>query len=161
MKRRTFGLTALLIGLAFWTNALGAEGKLNPIGKFETGSRELMVGTFTTSDGKDRVGLIAWRSGEDRNAFALRLDEWGAIFDLWQKAARAQGRAWKAVGTISETGTTDVSRIGFKSGPGVEVSVASPKGASIAYVLQPADFARFERAMRGMKAELEAGPAKK
>jgi len=161
MMTRALGLAALLIGLAFWTNAPAADGKLDVIGKFETGSLGLVVATFTTSDGQDRVGLLAWRSGEDRNSFALRADEWGAIFDLWQKAARAQGPAWKAVGSVSETGTTDTSRIDMKGGPGVELAVSSPNGARIAYVLPSADFAQFEQAMRDMKAALEEGPAKR
>ena len=161
MTARRLGLSVLLFSLALWTNAFCADGKLNIIVKFESDSRQLMVGTFTTSDGHDRIGLIAWHAGGGRNAFALRLNEWDAIFDLWKKAARAQGPRWKPMGTISEVGTTDVSHIDMRGGPGVELAISSPKGPSIAYVLPPADFARFEQAMRDMKARLEDGQAKK
>jgi hypothetical protein len=158
---RWLGLSAFLISLALWTSALCADGKLNVFGKFESDGRELVVATYATEDGKERVGLIAWASGKDRNSFALRLDEWGAIFDLWKKAAGAPAPQWQAVGTISETGTTDVSRIAMKRGPGVELAVGSPKGPAIAYVLPAAEFARFEQAMRDMKADLEEHEAKK
>jgi len=161
MTMRIVSLIALLIGITLGAAARCDDGKLDIIGKFESHSREFVVATYTTSDGRDRVGLLAWRAGEERNSFALRLDQWGVIFGLWEKAARAQGRDWKMVGTISETGTTDISRIDLRAGPGVELAIASPKGARIAYVLAAADFARFEQAMRGMKAALQDGPAKK
>jgi len=161
MKVRILSLLALLVSLALVTAAHSDDGKLDVVGKFENGSRELVVATYTTNDGQERVGLLAWRAGPNRNSFALRLDEWDPIFKLWQKAARAQGSAWKTIGTISETGTSDISRIDMRGGPGVELAIASPKGASIAYLLPAADFARFEQAMRDMKTALEAVPAKK
>ena len=161
MKMRILGLLALLIGLVLGTAARCDDGKLDIVGRFESHSRELVVATYTTNDGQDRVGLLAWRAGESRNSFALRLDAWDGIFELWRKAARAQGREWKAIGTVTETGTSDTSRIDMRGGPGVELAIASPKHASIAYVLPSADFARFEQAMRDMKAALKAVPAKK
>ncbi|MBV8840803.1 MAG: hypothetical protein JO000_30050 [Alphaproteobacteria bacterium] len=161
MTKRVLGVVALLLGLAFATAARCDDGKLDVLVKFESGIRGLAVATFTTSDGQDRVGALSWRLGPERNAFALRLDQWDAIFDLWKKATRAQGAAWKVIGSVAETGTSDISRITIKSGPGVALSVASAKGGRIDYVLEPADFARFEQAMRDMKASLEAGPAKK
>jgi len=148
---------ALLVGLALAVAPALAEGKLDLLKKFESGSLELGVATYTDPSapaGKGRVGLISWRSGEVRNAFAYRIDQWSAIFDLWKKAARQQGAKWATIGSVSETGTTDISRITVKAGPGIELAVTSPQGATIAYVLPAADFSDFETAMQNQRTYL-------
>jgi len=101
---------------------------------------------------------LGWRSGERRNAFAFRLDEWDKVVGLWKQAVRAQGGAWKLVGTVRESGTTDVSVLSVKAGAGIELAVTSPQGPTIAYVPTPADFAGFEKAMEDAKAYVKAAP---
>ncbi|HXY89375.1 MAG TPA: hypothetical protein VEH75_02010 [Xanthobacteraceae bacterium] len=152
-----FGLAAaLLFGLALATPAANAEDKLDYVASFKNGSLVLDVCTYTQSNG--RIGLLGWRSGEARNAFAFRLDEWDKVADLWKKAVRAQGGAWKTVGTVRETGTTDISVLSVKAGPGIELAVASPQVPSIAYVLAPTDFADFEKALEKAKAYVREAP---
>jgi len=160
VRVRTFGWAVWLISLALTTGALCADGKLNVIRKFESGSLELKVATYLAAGG-ERIGLLSWRSAQARNAFAFRQAQWVEIFELGKKATRAQGREWKAIGAAKEIGSSDISSINIKGGAGVEIAVTSQKGASLAYVLPAADFARYEQAMREMKTFLDASPAKK
>ncbi|MFA5056985.1 MAG: hypothetical protein WC485_02635, partial [Opitutaceae bacterium] len=82
--------------------------------------------------------------------------------DLWTKAINAQPDTttvtWKYVGTLTETGTSDVSTIVFSAGAGVKLALSSPNGAGITYVLAKADAERFEDALKQVKAFL-ASPA--
>jgi hypothetical protein len=51
------------------------------------------------------------------------------------------------VGSMTETGTTDVSRLTIGAGAGIKFAVSSPNGASLSYVLAKAEMARFEKAL--------------
>src|SRR5262249_46484086 len=134
---------ALVIGATLAIQSAHAEGKLNTIEQFKTGSSELMVATFTDQEkGKTtKVGLLGTASPH-RNSFALKLDDWLAMIDLWNKSIVVQSSTWKVTGTMTETDTSDVSQLTVSAGPGVSFMITSPKSGSVTYALDRKDAGR-------------------
>ena len=52
---------------------------------------------------------------------------------------------------MTETGTSDVSHLTVSAGPGVNFVVTSPKGGTVAHVVQEAEFSRFQKALRDVQ----------
>ena len=142
---------------------LGAKGQLDVVAKFEQPSLELDVATYIDPELEapvGRIGLLGLASGSVRNSFALRGDEWGALVDLWTKAARMGWRKyWRTVGTLTERDNGDPSRLTILAGMGVKIVVISPKGAGMSYVIAKADVPRFTAALNQVKQILTAGAA--
>jgi hypothetical protein len=127
---------------------LRAEGKLDTLEKFSSGKTEMVIATYYDPDaaGGQKVGLIGI-SAPKRNSFAFEADEWEQLIALCSKAVGIQGTAWTAVGSMTETGTTDVSKITISAGPGVRFVISSPKGVTVTYVLPKSDAPRFQKGL--------------
>jgi hypothetical protein len=145
--------TLLAIGLMLSTSPLRAEGKLDTIEAFSSGKAEMIVATYydpATGDASKKVGLIAIGAPR-RNSFAFDRDEWTRLIALCDKAIAVQAATWTSAGTMTETGTTDVSKLSVSAGPGVRFVISSPKGLTVTYVLQKADAPRFQKALRQVR----------
>ena len=156
--RMSRGLALVLAGLWLALAPVVAKGKLDYVEKFQAGKEELAVATFTDPDAAGAVkivGLLGFASGDTRNSFAFKKDEWDKLVELWGKAASAQTStslgSWKFVGTMTETETTDVSQLTVSVGAGVKLAISSPNGASLSYVMPRADQPRFEKALLAVK----------
>jgi hypothetical protein len=139
-----------------------ATGRLDVVAKFQQPSLELDVATYIDPEIEPpigKVGLLGVASGSIRNSFALRGDEWRGLTDLWAKAARMQSRNWRTVGTLTEKGSGDVSRLTILAGAGVKIVVTSPKGAGMAYLIARADMSRFGAAINQVKQLLASARA--
>ena len=158
---RAFGTSALgavlglTLGFGLLVEPLHAEGKLDSIAAFKTGSSELTVATYTDpqANGTTKVGLLGIAS-PSRNSFAFKLSEWLAMIGLWNKAKVVSSASWKPVGTMSEKDTTDVSQLTISAGPGVSFVITSPKAGTVTYALAKSDAGRFEQAILKVKAYL-------
>lgn len=144
----TFVFAPLIaIGLVLSVSPVRAEGKLDTIKKFSGDKAEMIVATYfdpTDGDASKKVGLIAIRAPRP-NSFAFDRDEGTRLIALCDKAIGAQATRWTSVGTMTETGTSDVSKISVSAGPGVRFVISSPKGLTVTYVLQKADDTRFQK----------------
>jgi hypothetical protein len=139
----------LAIGLLVFTSPLRAEGKLETIEKFTSDKAEMIVATFLDPGedaSKNRVGLIGIGAPK-RNSFAFDPKEWAQLMALCDKAIAVQATSWTSVGTMTETGTTDVSKLVISAGPGVRFVISSPKGLTVTYVLRKTDAPRFQKAL--------------
>lgn len=137
------------LGLMLSVSPLQAEGKLKTVDKFTSDKAEMIVATFYDPDADDaaaRVGLIGIGAPK-RNSFAFDSAEWAKLIALCEKAAAVQAAAWTSVGTMRETGTSDVSRLVISAGPGVRFVISSPKGLTVTYVLRKEDAPRFQKAL--------------
>jgi hypothetical protein len=159
--RTVRAIVLALVGLCLALAPLVAKGKLDYVEKFRSGKDELAVATYADTDGAGAVkivGLLGFASGNTRNSFAFNHDEWDSFLQLWAKAVKAQtsapGNAWKFVGNMTESGTTDVSQLTVSAGAGVKFAVSSPNGASLSYILLKPDHARFEKALLQVKPAL-------
>jgi hypothetical protein len=151
---RLLRAAAFAAALALSGSPLLAKGEIEILAKFQQSSLELDVGTYTDPEFDapgNKVGLIGFASGAVRNSFTLRAEDWGALTDLWAKAARMQSRNWRVVGSLSEKGTAEIARLTFTAGQGVRIAITSTKGASMSYLVAKADMARFEAAIRQVK----------
>jgi hypothetical protein len=129
---------------------LRAEGKLSIIERFADSSTQLMVAHYTDAGapaGKGRVGLLAIAT-PTRNAFAFNLAEWKSLIALCNRAAEIRSKDWIVVGTMTETGTSDVSHLTVSAGPGVNFVITSPKDGTVAHVVPMVEFSRFQNALR-------------
>jgi hypothetical protein len=126
--------------------------------KFRTGDLGLDVATYTDPEvAPYRVGLIGMVSGSVRNSFAFRADEWTRLIALAAQAAQPQSSgAWRVVGEMTETGTSDVGHLVVSAGPGIRFALSSPKGAALTYVVARSDIPRFQQALGKVKAYLAA-----
>lgn len=147
-------LAAALVALAGPVSPL-AKGQIEVVAKFQRPSLELDIATYTDPEFEapgNKVGLLGFASGSIRNSFSLRGEDWSQLTDLWAKATRMQSRkSWRTVGTLTERGTTEVSRLTLTAGQGVSLAVTSPKGASMVFVVGRNDMARFEAAIAQVK----------
>jgi hypothetical protein len=146
------GLVCLLL-LCFpaYAHAQG-KGKLDIVGKFVAGDTVCNVATFL--EGTDRVGLIGIQGGL-RISVAFTSADWGSFVNLWNSARQSQAASWKPVGTFKETGTTDPSLLTVTAGPGVQFTIMESTG-TMSFVLQPAEFDRFDQSVRKVTAFLSA-----
>lgn len=149
-RRLSRALASLMaLALVIFASPLRAEGKLKTVEKFTGEKAEMIVATFydpDADDSKARVGLIGIGAPK-RNSFAFDPDEWARLIALCDKAIAVQAAKWTSVGTMTETGTSDVSKLVVSAGPGVRFVISSPKGLTVTYVLQKADAPRFQKAL--------------
>jgi hypothetical protein len=141
--------------------SVSATGRLDVVAKFQQPSLELDVATYidpAIEAPTGKVGLLGLASGSVRNSFALHGEEWGALTVLWAKATRMQSRNWRTVGTLTEKGSGDVSRLTILAGLGVRIVVTSAKGAGLTYVIAKADMPRFGAAINQVKEMLASSP---
>ncbi len=123
--RARLSLIALVVLVA--GGAVYAAGKLVTIEKFTIAGAELDLDTYAQDN--EMTGLLGIIMGKDRNAFTFDRGEVGEFIALWKKTLAARGPgAWKEIGTLSEHGTKDVSRLTLSAGPGVRFVLASPAG---------------------------------
>jgi hypothetical protein len=150
-------LSRLIAAAAITVAAAGsltAGGRLDVVAKFQQPSLELDVATYIDQEIEmpvGKVGMLGFASGSVRNSFALRGGEWGALIDLWGKAARMQSRNWRTVGTLTEKGGGDVARLTILAGTGVKIVVMSAKGPGMSYVIAKTDMPRFAAAIKQVK----------
>jgi hypothetical protein len=132
-----------------------AKGQIEVVAKFQRPHLELDVATYTDPEFEapgNKVGVLGFASGPVRNSFSLRAEDWDQLTQLWAKATRMQSRKqWRTVGTLSERGTAEVSRLTVSAGQGVRLAITSPKGASMAFLVGSAEMARFEAALAQVK----------
>jgi len=140
----------VLVVLAF-VSPLHAAGKLDIVRKFTKGNTELKVATFT--ENAERVGLIGIASPA-RNSFAFKSKEWGVLIGLCTKASKIKSGTWTEVGSLSETGTTDVSHLTVSAGPGMNFVITSPKKGTVSYALQTQEYPALLAALQKVKAFL-------
>jgi hypothetical protein len=143
----------LVLSLVLGTSPLRAEGKLTVIEKFANASTEFIVAHFNdpgAPKGKGRVGVLAIAT-PSRNAFAFNQLEWEKLIELYNKAAKIDSAAWTEVGTMTETGTSDVSHLTVSAGPGMSFVITSRKDGTVAHTLPRADFSRLQKALREVK----------
>ena len=143
----------LLFSLIPGTTSLRAEGKLAIVERFADRNTVLTVAHYTVAGaptGKGKVGLLTIAT-PDANSFAFNLAEWKSLIALCDRATKVQSSDWTVVGTMTETGTSDVSHLTVSAGPGVNFVVTSPKGSTVAHVLPEAEFSRFQKALRDVQ----------
>jgi len=148
---------AVWVGMA--TSALHARGRTEIVAKFLQPSLELDVATYVDPEVEaeaagGKVGLLGFASGQVRNSFALRADDWNLLIDLWTRAVKRQSRTWRLVGSLTEKGSGDVSRLSMSAGQGVKIAITSAKGASMTYLVARTDMARFQAAINQVKEHL-------
>jgi hypothetical protein len=147
-------IAIVMAGLSLVASPLSAaEGKLVTVEKFTKGNAELAVAHFTDPDverSKSRVGLIGIAS-PDRNSFAFDPAEWQQLMALCTKAIGTKAAGWTVVGTMTESGTEDVSQLTVSAGPGLSLVIASPKSGTVTYVLDKGELARFQKGLRQVK----------
>ena len=95
---------------------------------------------------KGKVGLLTIAT-PDANSFAFNPSEWKSLIALCDRATKMQSGDWTVVGTMTETGTSDVSHLTVSAGPGLNFVITSPKDGTVAHVLQKAEFSRFQKAL--------------
>ena len=142
---------SLVLGLG--TSPLRAEGKLAIVERFADRNTVLTVAHYTNAGAptaKGKVGLLTIVT-PDANSFAFNLTEWKSLIALCDRATKVQSRDWTVVGTMTETGTSDVSHLTVSSGPGVNFVITSPKDGTVAHVLPKAEFSRFQKALRDVE----------
>ncbi|HEY1475080.1 MAG TPA: hypothetical protein VGF53_13470 [Pseudolabrys sp.] len=147
---------ALALSFALPVLPSWAEGKLVVVEKFSKGNTELKVAHYTEPAAlKDmqKVGLIGIAS-PTRNSFAFDSADWNKFIAICAKAAAVRSATWTVVGTMSESGTSDISQITISSGPGMNFVITSPKVGTVAYALSPADFSRFQKGLLRVKSYL-------
>ena len=144
----------VLVGLALLAPpARAADGKLVVIETFTKGNTELMVAHYTDPNvepAKSRVGLVGIAS-PNRNSFAFNHAEWLKLIALCTKAAAVKSATWTQVGTMSETGTTDVSQLTLSAGPGLSFVISSPKEGTVSFIVPKADVPRLQNGMRQIR----------
>jgi hypothetical protein len=154
--RSPFVWLAAALAVAFaWPALPLAKGQIEVVAKFQHTSLELDIATYTDPEFEapgNKVGVIGFASGQVRNSFSMRGEDWGQLVDLWAKATRMQSRKnWRNVGTLTERGTAEVSRLTLTAGQGVRLVITSPKGATMAFLVGRNDMARFEAAIAQVK----------
>jgi hypothetical protein len=146
-------LLGLVVAPGLGTSPVRAEGKLAVVEKFADSNTELMVAHYTDPAApadKGKVGLLAIATPK-RNSFAFNLAEWKSLIALTNRATKIQSATWTVVGTMTETGTSDVSHLTVSAGPAVNFVISSAKGDTVAYVLSEAEFSRFQKALRDVQ----------
>jgi hypothetical protein len=141
------------LGLMLFASALWAAGQLDIVEKFTNGNTELAVATYTdpqADKSHNKVGLLGIAS-PTKNSFAFRLDEWIKLIDLCNKAIKTQSSAWIVVGSMTETGTEDVSQLTVSAGPSVSLVISSPKIGTVSYTLERSDLPRFQQGLQKVK----------
>lgn len=150
MPRLLAAIAALLIvSLTLLASPLRAQGKLEIVEKFTKGNAELSVAHFTdpsVEKSKSKVGLIGIAS-PSRNSFAFNKGEWTKLIELCQKAIAIKSAGWTQVGSMTETGTEDVSQLTLSAGPGVSFVISSPKAGTVSYIIQKADLPRLQKGL--------------
>jgi hypothetical protein len=144
----------LAVGLSLAGSSLAAKGRLDSIAKFRNGNLELHVDTYFDPEqpaGDNKAGLLSIRSPPLQNSFAFDFFETKTLIGLWTKATKAQSATWKAVGTMTETGTKDVSVLNVSAGPGVRLVITSPEKGAVTYNLAAGDMAQFEKALHAVR----------
>ena len=136
---------ALVVGLAFPTYSLPAEGKLIVVESFKTGNTELAVAHYAPTNRKG-VGLIAI-AAPARNSFAFDLAEWKEVMVLCARAASVKSDTMSVVGTMKETDIEDVSQISISAGPGMYFVITSPKAGKVFYTVPPPEFSRLQKGL--------------
>jgi len=143
----------LLCSLIAGGTSLRAEGKLAVVERFADRNTVLAVAHYTIEGaptGKGKVGLLTIAT-PDTNSFAFNLAEWKSLIELNDRAIKAQSRDWTVIGTMTETGTSDVSHLTVSAGPGVNFVITSPKGSAVAHVVPAAEFSRFQKALHDVQ----------
>src|SRR5438105_233941 len=133
MPARRLALGVMAIGLF----ALAARAKtgLDIVAEFGPKNAQAAVASYTDEKGK-RIGLLGI-SADKRNSITFRLDEWNVLIGLVDKAAAAQGGDWKQTGEFTETNTEDISHLVIEAGPGIQLTVSSPKGPKLVARIAP------------------------
>ena len=152
-------VAAFALGVVLLAGPALAEGKLDIVGKFDSGATEVDVATYTAPNGKgveERVGLLGLRVGATRISAAFGPAEWRALLDLFDKAQNAQSGDWTYVGDFTESGTSDVSHLKVFGGPGVRFIVESPAKGAMTADLKRSDMPAFATALGQVKAYLGA-----
>ena len=154
--RKTASIFAVAFGLSLVGSALEAKGVLSAIANFRSANLQLDVHTYTDPAGKppdNKVGLLTVTNPPLKISFAFDRKEVDAIIALWAKTAKAQSPAWKTIGSMKETGTTDISEITFSAGPGmVRLVISSPEKGAVTFNLAGAP--RLDQALNQVKAYL-------
>ena len=139
----------LILSLVLGTSPLRAEGKLAVVERFADRNTVLTVAHYTVAGAptaKGKVGLLTIAT-PDANSFAFNPSEWKSLIALCDRATKMQSGDWTVVGTMTETGTSDVSHLTVIAGPGLNFVITSPKDGTVAHVLQKAEFSRFQKAL--------------
>jgi len=122
-----------------------AEGTLQNIATFESGSVELLVDTYT--QGTEIIGLIGIKSNGVTRSYAFARSELPALYALAGKAERLSGEKYVAVGSVAEKGTDALDVLLMAGGPTVRISIADAVDGMLTFDLAPADSAGFDAAL--------------
>jgi len=145
---------ALALGLSLGGSSLEAKGRLDTIAKFHNANLELDVDTYFDPEqpaGDNKAGLLSTRNPPRQNSFAFNFPETKTLIGLWAKAAKAQSATWKAIRTMTEIGTKDVSVLNVSAVRGVRFVITSPEKGAVTYHLAAGDMARFEKALYAVR----------
>lgn len=125
------------------TAAAPAPPKLTTIATYPGSGGQLIVGAFADDD--QRVGVIGIASVR-RASVALNKDEWGSLLELWQQARAVRSATWQTVGSFKETGTKEQSLLTVLAGPGVQFTIADPRG-TFAVSVPKSDYAKVDASL--------------
>jgi hypothetical protein len=149
--RRAVSLCRLLV-LATALTAFGgtapaaAAGTVNNVGSITNGAAELDTVIYTDTDGS-KVGLLGITGADGKKiSFAFRRDEWVSLIALWKQTATAPSTAWKMVGTMAETETTEPSFLIMYAGATYSIVIADPTHSEV-FSLARSDGPAFETAL--------------
>jgi len=152
-------IAALAIGLMLLAAPLrAADPALIVVEKFGQRNSGLVVAHYTAANverSKRKVGIVVITSPGE-NAFAFNLAEWQTLIAMCNQGIATQSSGWTEVGSMTETGTTDVSHLTMSSGPGLRFVIASPRDGEVSYVLQKHDLPRLQSALRAVEVYLAA-----
>jgi hypothetical protein len=154
--RKTALTFAVTLGRSLVGSALEAKDTLNTVATFRSANIQLDVHTFTDAEAKppdDKVGLLTITNPPLKISFAFDRKQVDAIIALWVKTAKTQSPTWKTIGSMKETGTSDISEIAFSAGPGtIRLVISSPARGAVTYNIPSTDAPRLEQALNQVKA---------
>jgi hypothetical protein len=153
IRKLVYGGLVIVLGLSLYNWPLQAGVQLDIVARFHNADLEFDVVTVIDSEveaPRNKVALLGIAT-PSRSSFSFRLKEWLSLIDLWTKVVKAQSGSWKVVGSMVETGTSDVSHLTVSAGPGVKFVISSPKKGTVTYILSTEDMADFEKALLQVK----------
>lgn len=130
-----------------------ADRKLVTVETFSNSGAKLLVGHFTLPNvekSQSKVGLIGIAS-PNYNSFAFDYEEWLELIELAKKAIDTKSTSWTIIGSMSETGTEDVSELTVSGGPGLNLMITSRKAGTAVYGMDKADLPRFQKGLGEVK----------
>ncbi len=123
---------------------------------FGSGEHQLWVIGISSLGVRYAAVQVADRAGVSN--VVLEAKEVDGLLELVKNAKKNQSPLWRQVGTISESGTIDPSRLTISAGPGMRFAIVD-EGICARYDLAQSDFVAFERAAQRARRHFDGDKA--